>query len=65
MVGKSPCFNCKKRRLACHDKCEDYKRYRDDINKVFDIKKKEHDFAAYKANAINKWIRIKNEKDNR
>ena len=33
MKPQSPCLDCEKRVIGCHDKCELYRKYRDRIDK--------------------------------
>ena len=49
MYKTSPCFNCEVRELGCHDSCEDYKKYRDKIDKAAENKRKvlNYDYIGY------------------
>jgi len=38
---KSPCFKCKERFVGCHSKCERYKKYRSEYDKLNKKEKRE------------------------
>ena len=38
---KSPCFKCTERRVGCHSKCDRYKKYRTEYDKLNDKEKRE------------------------
>ena len=43
---KVPCFNCELRTQNCHSRCDDYKEYRKEVDKVRE-KRRNHSEEAY------------------
>lgn len=41
---KSPCLNCEDRELACHDRCERYKKFKEELQVIKDWRKKTENF---------------------
>lgn len=44
---KSPCYECNKRKLGCHGKCEAYKEMKDELEVIRQKKIRERDFNSY------------------
>ena len=42
-----PCKGCEVRSESCHAGCEDYKRFRTELDKINQIKHQESDLKAY------------------
>ncbi len=52
----SPCYNCEKRYLGCHDYCNKYQEFRLNRNLLLEKQRKrnylKYDYLNYKYNAI-------------
>ena len=50
MRVKSPCINCEDRELACHDRCEKYKKFKDELKEIQDWRKRivNYEYDEYK-----------------
>lgn len=49
MKEYNSCLNCTKRNLQCHSICEDYKRYKEELEKYKILKKqKERQYSYYR-----------------
>ena len=44
---KAPCHGCKERYLGCHDHCEGYKAYKEDIEHTRTSKNEDSEYRAY------------------
>lgn len=62
----SPCLDCERRFVGCHSTCEDYKAFRDKLDKAKEViaqKKREEDIAvSFKIQSVQKQIRKKGQK---
>ena len=52
MLYNSPCMGCSERKLACHDKCQKYKEFKNKLNSYKEIKKQNAFANEVKFNSI-------------
>ena len=55
MYKTSPCFNCEVRELGCHDRCKEYKKYREKIDKAAECRREDYDYIGY---VVEKYKRL-------
>lgn len=48
----NPCKDCTKREIGCHDRCDDYKAFKDEMNRIKDNIHKAHEHDKYFNRAI-------------
>lgn len=62
---KCPCKDCNKRTLTCHykDECEDWKKFREQIEQSKIAERAENDFIGARVDSLNKIRRKKNAKN--
>ncbi len=46
MLPKAACIDCETRKLGCHGKCEKYKEFKDELDRIREAKRMETDFLV-------------------
>ena len=56
--------DCARRKVNCHSGCPEYKVWRDEMDRLNEMKKGNSEYIEYQKNAILKRIKKRNEKRN-
>lgn len=56
---KTPCMTCKHRELGCHGKCDDYKAYKEELDRIKKLKDKDEEINKYVSMNLGKARRCK------